>query len=94
MKCANRYLVLAILVVRAFAVDTPSTQPAASDSNHNAASSDHPNIILVTLDTTRADRMDFLGSKRGLTPNLDIFARDSAAMLLRKSTSSSPVIFK
>ena len=89
MKCANRYLVLAILVVRAFAVDTPSTQPAASDSNHNAASSDHPNIILVTLDTTRADRMDFLGSKRGLTPNLDIFARDSA--VFTRAYSQAPL---
>lgn len=34
-----------------------------------------PNIILVTLDTTRADRMGFLGSKRGLTPNLDAVAK-------------------
>src|SRR5208282_3285594 len=37
-----------------------------------------PNIILITLDTTRADRMGFLGSKRGLTPNLDALARQSA----------------
>ena len=34
-----------------------------------------PNIILITLDTTRADRMGFLGSERGLTPNLDGLAR-------------------
>jgi arylsulfatase A-like enzyme/thioredoxin-like negative regulator of GroEL len=34
-----------------------------------------PNIILITLDTTRADRMGFLGSKLGLTPNLDSVAR-------------------
>jgi arylsulfatase A-like enzyme/Flp pilus assembly protein TadD len=34
-----------------------------------------PNIILITLDTTRADRMDFLGSDRGLTPNLDVLAK-------------------
>src|SRR6202045_3964868 len=33
------------------------------------------NIILITLDTTRADRMGFLGSKLGLTPNLDELAR-------------------
>src|SRR5580704_7947770 len=33
------------------------------------------NVILITLDTTRADRMGFLGSKRGLTPNLDAMAR-------------------
>ena len=37
-----------------------------------------PNIILITLDTTRADRMGFLGSKRGLTPNLDELAGQSA----------------
>jgi|ERR1039458_2825754 arylsulfatase A-like enzyme/Flp pilus assembly protein TadD len=36
-----------------------------------------PNIILITLDTVRADRMGFLGSKRGLTPNLDALARQS-----------------
>ncbi|MBZ5600117.1 MAG: sulfatase-like hydrolase/transferase [Acidobacteriia bacterium] len=35
------------------------------------------NIILVTLDTTRADRMGFLGSQRGLTPNLDGLAAKS-----------------
>jgi arylsulfatase A-like enzyme/Tfp pilus assembly protein PilF len=37
-----------------------------------------PNIVLITLDTTRADRMGFLGSKSGLTPNLDALARQSA----------------
>src|SRR5215467_4588858 len=30
-----------------------------------------PNIILVTLDSTRADRMGFLGARGSLTPNLD-----------------------
>jgi len=37
-----------------------------------------PNIVLITLDTTRADRMGFLGSQRGLTPNLDVLARQAA----------------
>jgi arylsulfatase A-like enzyme/thioredoxin-like negative regulator of GroEL len=37
-----------------------------------------PNIVLITLDTVRADRMGFLGSKLGLTPSLDALARDSA----------------
>ncbi len=40
-----------------------------------AAKRNPPNIILITLDTTRADRMGFLGSKRGLTPNLDALAK-------------------
>lgn len=42
-----------------------------------AAASAPPNVILITLDTTRADRMGFLGSKRGLTPNLDALAHQS-----------------
>jgi len=36
-----------------------------------------PNVILITLDTMRADRMGFLGSQRGLTPHLDALARQS-----------------
>jgi choline-sulfatase len=40
-----------------------------------AAGAPRPNIILITLDTTRADRMGFLGSTRGLTPNLDAMAK-------------------
>ncbi len=39
-----------------------------------AGRSQPKNIILITLDTTRADRMGFLGSSRGLTPNLDALA--------------------
>jgi len=35
-----------------------------------------PNVILITLDSTRADRMGFLGARRGLTPNLDRVARE------------------
>lgn len=37
---------------------------------------DKPNIVLITLDTVRADRMGFMGSKKGLTPNLDVVARE------------------
>jgi len=42
-----------------------------------AATNDSPSVILITLDTVRADRMGFLGSERGLTPNLDALARQS-----------------
>ena len=38
-----------------------------------------PNVILITVDTTRADRMGFLGSTRGLTPNLDAMAGAATA---------------
>ncbi len=55
--------------------------PAASTTPSRISSQPHaagpPNVILITLDTTRADRMGFLGSQRGLTPNLDALARQS-----------------
>lgn len=41
-----------------------------------SAKSSSPNVILITLDTTRADRMGFLGAKLGVTPHLDALARD------------------
>ncbi|HEX4488985.1 MAG TPA: sulfatase-like hydrolase/transferase [Terriglobales bacterium] len=43
----------------------------------SAAAASRPNVVLITLDTTRADRMGFLGSTRGLTPNLDVVAKQS-----------------
>ena len=57
------------------ATEQTASQAAAPKA---AAASSSPNIILITLDTTRADRMGFLGSPRGLTPNLDLLARQSA----------------
>jgi arylsulfatase A-like enzyme/Tfp pilus assembly protein PilF len=53
------------------------TAPAwlAAQTNSRHSSPPHPNVVLITLDTTRADRMGFLGSDRGLTPNLDALAR-------------------
>jgi len=43
----------------------------------HVAAAPAPNIILITLDTTRADRMGFLGSPLGLTANLDALAKQS-----------------
>src|SRR4051812_1528826 len=48
-----------------------------------------PNIILITVDTTRADRMGFLGSTRGLTPNLDALSRQSVVFL--RAYSQAPL---
>jgi arylsulfatase A-like enzyme/Tfp pilus assembly protein PilF len=62
-----RWLFLLLLV----GSGSGATQPS------KPVSSNHPNIILITLDTTRADRMGFLGSTRGLTPNLDALAKQA-----------------
>jgi arylsulfatase A-like enzyme len=50
---------------------------AMAGTTRPPAKSQAPNVILITLDTTRADRMGFMGSQRGLTPNLDALARES-----------------
>jgi arylsulfatase A-like enzyme len=42
-----------------------------------AAAASKPNLVLITLDSTRADRMGFLGAKDGLTTNLDRLAGQS-----------------
>ncbi|HTM89274.1 MAG TPA: sulfatase-like hydrolase/transferase [Terriglobales bacterium] len=47
-----------------------------------------PNIVLVTLDSARADRMGFLGAKGGLTPNLDGLARQS--IVFEQAYAQSP----
>ncbi len=48
-----------------------------------------PDVVLITLDTTRADRMGFLGSQRGLTPNLDDLARRGTSFL--RAYSQAPL---
>ena len=48
-----------------------------------------PNIVLITLDSTRADRMGFLGSKAKVTPNLDGLARQS--MIFEQAYSQAPL---
>jgi choline-sulfatase len=53
------------------------------------ALADSPNILLVTIDTARADRMGFLGSTRGLTPNLDSAARQS--VVFEKAYTQAPL---
>ena len=64
------------LCVVCVAASALAANPATSQPANQAATP--PNVILITLDTTRADRMGFLGSTRGLTPNLDGLASQSA----------------
>jgi choline-sulfatase len=54
-----------------------------------AAAAKQPNIILITLDTFRADRMGFLGSKLGLTPQLDALA--SQGVVFEHAYSQAPI---
>jgi arylsulfatase A-like enzyme/Flp pilus assembly protein TadD len=48
-----------------------------------------PNIVFITVDTTRADRMGFMGSTHGLTPNLDLVARQG--VVFERAYSQAPL---
>ncbi len=47
-----------------------------------------PNLLVVVVDTLRADHVGFLGYERDTTPALDAFARDAAVFLNHHSHSS------
>src|SRR6202165_4133759 len=66
---------------------SPAWPALQTASKHSPPS--HPNVVLITLDTTRADRMGFLGSDRGLTPNLDALAR--AATVFSRAYAQVPL---
>ena len=70
---AVRRLALPLLLFSLLAISTVAAQRPKSPPRRSPPQ--YPNIVLITLDTTRADRMGFLGSKRKLTPNLDAMAQ-------------------
>jgi len=54
---------------------SPFTQPTIPP---NSPREDTPNIILITLDTVRADHLSCYGYHKQTTPHLDAFAQESA----------------
>jgi arylsulfatase A-like enzyme/Flp pilus assembly protein TadD len=73
----RRFAVLTLFLVCAFIGSGAGLAPAK------------PNVILITLDTVRADRMGFLGSKKGLTPNLDALA--GQGIVFEHAYSQAPI---
>jgi len=53
------------------------------------AAASKPNVILITLDSTRADRMGFLGSRGKLTPSLDGLAQNG--IVFEKAYTQAPL---
>lgn len=48
-----------------------------------------PNVVLVSMDTLRADRLGAYGNERGLSPNLDAFAEE--AVLFERAYAQSNI---
>lgn len=68
---------LVLLLVDVFACGVPGTRGGGA-AIRQALGSEQPNVILVTIDTLRADYLGSYGSKRVETPHLDRLAREGA----------------
>jgi arylsulfatase A-like enzyme len=79
MRRSSWWFVLGILILATFPVDSRAAGPDAHK----------PNIVLITLDSTRVDRMGFLGARGGLTPNLDAIARQG--IVFTQSYAQAPL---
>src|SRR5215471_11759148 len=81
-----KYRLLFVFWLAASAAAAATTPSRTNASTHAGGP---PNVILITIDTVRADRMGFLGSQRGLTPNLDSLARQS--VVFTRAYSQVPI---
>jgi len=62
--------------------------PAVLSSIHASGVSKHPNVVLITIDTLRADHVHHLGCPRETTPRIDRLAAKGALFEQCISTSS------
>ena len=69
---------MGLLFMGLFACSTaeiePETSPRAQPEPSCAVDSDKPDVLLLTIDTLRADRLGFAGHAAAQTPNLDALA--------------------
>ncbi len=63
-------------------------ETAARDPNAPTPRPERPDVVVIVLDTTRADRVSFAGYGRPTTPRLDAFAKD--AVVYENCWSPSP----
>jgi choline-sulfatase len=61
---------------------------ACDDRRAVAPRDDHPNLLLITIDTLRPDRLGCAGNPRVRTPNLDALAQ--SGVLFETTVASSP----
>ena len=77
----GRACTIAAVLVLSFGiiVPTPETEARAPGSQpHNAAGGQRPNLVLIVLDTVRADHMGLYGYSRANTPRLQAFSSQSS----------------
>jgi arylsulfatase A-like enzyme len=66
-----------------------SDEPASQAAQTAPVAHGRPNVLLVTLDTTRVDRFGCYGYSKPTTPNFDALARDGVQFDLAITTSAT-----
>ncbi len=93
-RAAAAAAVVLVLVAGAFLFLRSGRPESAEGARALLASRKTPsdvNLLVVTLDTTRADRLGAYGFNRGTTPHLDALAED--AVVFEHATSAVPLTF-
>lgn len=62
---------------------------APPPSDTAPAEPERPDVVIITLDTTRADRLGFYGDPLARTPNLDVFAK--SGVVFREASTPVPL---
>lgn len=73
---------------RGSAGEAVSRAPGAGAKPDPVPRTDRPNVVLIVLDTARADRFGFLGYPRATTPRIDALAEESVVYTRARSPSS------
>ncbi|MHC4923782.1 MAG: sulfatase-like hydrolase/transferase, partial [Planctomycetota bacterium] len=63
------------------------TQDTSDDPTIPRAGANHPNVLIVVVDTLRADRVGATGGGSKLTPSVDAFARDAVSFTQARTGS-------
>jgi len=71
------YIAFILLVLIGLPLGYNMTKPGSAPPAGGGEGNRPPNIILITLDTLRADHLGIYGYDKKTTPNIDGFARDS-----------------
>jgi len=67
----------------------PPEPPTRLDAAHPAPPGDRPNLVLISIDTLRADRLGAYGHDRPTSPTIDRFA--AGAVLFENALAQAPV---
>lgn len=83
LVCVLAAAPVARLAAAGASLERADLEPAAGGSTHT------PNLLLVVLDTVRADHLAPYGYERVTTPRLDAFVADEATLYARAHSTSS-----